>query len=190
MQVTEATPRAARTIAGVGVTVPQPYAEGHSCTAAEASMLNQTIAENFSNNLRKRIEEFVESEGAAPRVATADEAQIIVNDYAAAYVPGVRQGGGGGGARSLTPLEKEVRELARGKVSEHLKSKGLKKADVDFGKLVDGLIEKRRDQLEAAAQRILAAKDKAAQATGGDDDLLEEIASSVAGSAEVEPTSE
>lgn len=184
MQVTADTPRASRTIAGIQVTVPQPYAEGHVVSAAEAAMLNQTICENFSNNLRKRVEQFVPEgspDGTEPRVATAEEAQALVDAYATAYEPGVRQGGGGGAAR-LTPLEREVRELARGKVREHLQAKNLKRADVDFDALVNGLIEKRRDQLEAAAQKVLKAKQTAAQAAGGEDeDLLEQIASQVTG---------
>ena len=173
MQVTPETPTAKRTIAGVEVQVPQPYAEGHVVTAAEASMLNQTIAENFSNNLRDKIGKFIEAEGASPRQATAEEAQAIVDAYTTAYTPGVRQGGGGGGARTLSPLEKEVRVLARGKADELLRSKNMKKADVKYDELVAKIIERSRDQLEKAAQKVLDAKSKAAAASESDyEDLL------------------
>lgn len=178
MQITTDTPRTARTIAGITVQVPQPYAEGHSLSSGEAQMLNQTIAENFSNNLRKRFEEFVPEgspEGTAPRKATEAEAQQVLDTYVSTYVPGVRQGGGGRAA--VTPLEREVRELARQRINAALKAKGQKRSDVDFDALLTGLIEKRRDQLEAAAAKVLQAKERAANAAGDDSDLLEQIAS-------------
>ena len=51
MQFDKDTPRKERTIAGITVQVIQPFAEGQVLTEATAAILNQTIAENFSNNL-------------------------------------------------------------------------------------------------------------------------------------------
>lgn len=167
----ENTPRRSRTIAGVQVTVPAPYAEGHTITEAEANMLNQTIAENFSNNLRKAIGEF--KDGETVRVATSDEAQALVDAYAAEYEPGVRARGEGGGAVQLSPVDREVRDMATQKVKDFLKTKGLKQKDVEFAKLRDGLIEKHRDALYAAAEKVVRAREKAA---GDDTDMLASIA--------------
>ena len=133
----------ARTIGGVEVQVPAHYREGDTITSGEAAMLNQTLAENISNNLRVKIEKFVPegaAEGTEPRVATADEAQALVDAYFASYVPGVRQGGGGGGARALSPLEREVQNLAGDKLKDILKSKGLKQKDDDFNDLRSKII--------------------------------------------------
>lgn len=175
MQLAADVKRTARTIAGISVQVPQPYVAGHVVTEGEAQMLNQTLAENFSNNLRTKIEKFIASEGAEPRLATAEEAQQVVDAYASTYTPGVRSGGGGGGRQSLTPLEKEVLALARAKVDERLKSKGLKKADVEYNDVVQKLIDKRRDEFEKAAEKVLQAKAKAAAAASGGEDEDDDI---------------
>lgn len=179
MTYDENTPRNSRTIAGLKLTVPAPYAEGQAITAAEAQMLNQTVAENFSNNLRKRIEGFVPAgspEGTEPRLASLEEAQAIVDAYAAVYSPGVRQGGGGG-RTSLTPVEREVKAIATNKIAEFLKSRNQKRADVDFPALVAKLIEVHGEALTRMAEKIVAARDKA---TGGDDaDMLASVADSL-----------
>lgn len=180
MQVTNDTPRQARTIAGIsGLMIPQPYADGQTINAAEASMLNQTIAENFSNNLRKRIEEFVPEgapEGTKPRKATAEEAQAIVDAYAGEYEPGVRRSGGGGGKASLSPVEVEMRNIATAKLKEVLKSKGLRQKDVAFTELRDQLIAQNEEPLRKAAEKIVRAREKE---TSGDD-LLASINKSLA----------
>lgn len=170
MQYDENTPRNERTISGVKVQVIAPYAEGQTITAAEASMLNQTIAENFSNNLRERIGKFVPEgspEGTEPRVATAEEAQAIVEAYASKYQPGVRQGGGGG-ARALDPVEKEMKVIATAKLDAFLKEKGLTRKKVEFSTLLSKLIADNESTLRTSAEKIVAARQKQ---TGGELDL-------------------
>ena len=156
------TPRVERTIAGVKVSVIAPYAEGYAVNEGEAAMLNQTLAENFSNNLREKIGSFIPEgspEGTEPRVANADEAQAIVDAYMGEYVPGVRRAGAGG-TRTLDPVEKEMKVIAQGKLDELLKSKGLTRKKVDFAALVSKLIEDNKDALRTSAEKIVAARAK------------------------------
>lgn len=172
-------PTRARTIGGVEVQVPTPYYEGYVLSEAEAQMLNQTFAENISNNMRSR------AVGEDGNPLTSEAFQPLVDEYVAKYQPGVRQGGGGGGARALTPVEVEVRNLATAKLKEILKSKGLKQRDVEFTTIRDQIIEKHRDVLTAQAEKIVRAREKAA---GDDSDILasvtDELLSGSAGGAE------
>lgn len=161
LNITANTPRKQRTIGGVLVQVPAPYAEGQIIGAGEAAMLNQTLAENFSNNLRKRISEYVPegaAEGTAPREATADEAQAIVDSYASSYVPGVRKSGGGG-RKVLDPIEKEMRTIARESLNNLLKKQGLKRNEVDYDELLEQIVSEHEDALRAKATKIVKARD-------------------------------
>lgn len=172
MQINADAPRRSRTIGGLSVQVPEPYAEGHPLTAAEAAMLNQTFAENISNNMRSKAA----NEDGTP--LSADEFQAAVDEYVAAYEPGVRQGGGGGGQRALTPVEVEVRNLATAKLKEILKGKGLKQKDINFTEVRDRIIEQHRDALTAQAEKVVRAREKAA---GDDGDILASVAESLPG---------
>lgn len=171
MDISADTPRRARTIGGIDVQVPAPYHEGYVLTEAEASMLNQTFAENISNNMRSKAE----NDGVK---LSAEEFQPLIDEYVAGYTPGVRAGGGGGGARALTPIEVEVRNLATSKLKEVLKSKGLKQRDVEFVALRDKIIEQHKDTLTAQAEKIVRAREKAA---GADDDIFASVADGLLG---------
>jgi hypothetical protein len=186
MEIRENAERVTRQIGGVEVSVAKPFAEGDVLTAATAAMLNQTFLENVGNNTRSRIEKF--KDGESVRVATADEAQSIIDTYVAAYEPGVRQGGGGGaGAAKLTPLQREVRALATDILLGALKNAGKKRGDVDFNALRDQFIEQRNDELEAKAKKILKARETA---QAGDADLLAGIDIGAAASGEGEGATE
>jgi len=163
LNISADTPRNDRTIGGLLVKVPAPYTEGHVCSAGEAAMLNQTLAENFSNNLRKKVEAFVPegaAEGTAPRIATADEAQALVDGYAAVYEPGVRRSSGGGGRKSLDPVEKEMRVIARESLNALLQKQGLKRNEVDYDTLLDQVIDEHGDALRGKAEKIIAQRSK------------------------------
>jgi len=178
MDIAEGTPYRARTIGGVTVQVPAPYSEGYVLSAAEADMLNQTFAENISNNMRAKAKD-------GERVLSSEEFQPLVDDYVTKYSPGVRTGGGGGGgARALTPIEIEVRNLATAKLKEVLKARGLKQKDIPFTETRDKLIEQHRDALTAQAEKVVRAREKAA---GDDADILATVADSLPG---VAPASE
>lgn len=177
----EGTETRSRKIGGIDVQVPIHYREGDVITGGEAAMLNQTLAENISNNLRAKIEEFIPEgapEGTAARLATAEEAQALVDSYFDTYTPGVRTGGSGSGARALTPVEVEVRNLATSKLKEVLKQKGLKQKDVDFTGLRDKIIENNREALTKQAEKVVKARNAAAS---NDEDILASIAGGLPG---------
>lgn len=171
MQIAADAPRRERTIGGLKVSVPAPYGEGYTLSQAEADMLNQTFAENISNNMRSKVEQ----DG---RALSLEEFQALVDEYVTKYEPGVRQGGAGGGARALTPIEQEVRSLATSKLKEILKSKGLKQRDIPFTETRDKIIEKHKDALTAQAEKIVRAREKASQ---GEDDIFADVAASLPG---------
>lgn len=174
------TPRKTRTIGGTRkpdakfapgtevefeVQVPAPYTPGsRELTEGEAAILNQTIAENLSNNLRaKLLAGKTEGEGdaATTREFTAEEAQAMVDAYLAEYEPGVRAQGSGE-PRVTDPVEREARGIARDKAKEMVAAAGLKVGDVNLPEITNSIFEKNRDALMAAGKKIVEAARKAA----------------------------
>lgn len=164
MKFDKKTPRASRTISGQTVSLIAPYAEGHVVTEAEASMLNQTLAENIGNNLRQTIKDGpVDADGKPTGEAWTPEAlQALVDEYTAGYEPGVRSGGGGG--RVTDPVEREARKIAREKVAAAVKAKGYKQADVDMTALVDKFFAANEDALRTEAAKIVEVRNAASNA--------------------------
>lgn len=163
LNISADTPRNDRLIGGVKVSIPAPYAEGHTVTAGEAAMLNQTLAENFSNNLRKRVSEYVPDgspEGTAPREASGEEAQALVDAYAGVYEPGVRRAGSGGGRQTLDPVEKEMRVIARESLNALLQKQGVKRNEVNYNELLEQVVGEHEDALRAKAEKIVAQRSK------------------------------
>lgn len=151
------------TSGGVQITVSQPYAEGHTCTEAEAKALNQTRAENIGNNMRKRIGEIMDSDDLSDDQKSEAIAEAVA-EYDAAYVfsmVAVRSS-----RSSQSPLEKEARKVAREYIAEQLRAKGVTqkaykeaKGDDAIDLLIEQLIE--NDKIKAIAQeRIDAAANK------------------------------
>lgn len=179
MNVNAETPRSARTIGGkpeggtevsFKVQVPQPYVAGsHTLTDGEASALNQIIAENLSNNLRKRLiegkpaveanaETGVKAESARPW--TAEEAQKIVDAYLVEYEIGVRRAASG--ERQVTdPVEREARKIARQKAVAMIKEQGGKPGDYDLGPIVDAIFDANKDLLMKEGKKVVEAARKA-----------------------------
>lgn len=108
------------TIQGVMATVSQPYAEGHTITEAEAKALNQVRAENIANNKRREIKEMLEAEGATPE-SVAKDVQKIVSAYDAEYVFTLASVST---RKTVDPLEKMARKIARDAISAKLKELG------------------------------------------------------------------
>lgn len=155
------------------VQVPAPYLTGHVCTEAEASILNQTLAENISNNLRDKLvtgRPAIEAKAAADgqpavraeaaRPWTVEEAQALVDSYVTSYEPGVR-GGGGGAPRITDPVEREALNIAGEQVDNFLETKGVKRKDVDFKAMRQAFFDKNRDALMKEAKRVVDARAKA-----------------------------
>lgn len=169
MQIAPNTPTATRKIEGIDVVVPQPYAEGMPLTPALAAILNQTFAENISNNLRARLKVGTvtgEGDNAVTTPHDSASAQRLVDDYITGYEPGVKRGGGE--PRVTDPVEKEARTIARQKASELVRSRGLKPGDVDMAEVTGKIFEAHKEQLMAAAKKIVAAREKN---SGGELDL-------------------
>jgi hypothetical protein len=108
------------TVQGKPVTVPQPFAPGYKLRENDASVLNQTYAENIRNNLSATVKAAVEAK------KSEKEIQALVDEYVKAYDFGVRTGGG----RSADPVQVEAMNIARQKVREALKKQGVKVSDV------------------------------------------------------------
>jgi hypothetical protein len=157
------TPRNPRTIAGLALSVIAPFAEGQTLTPALAAILNQTIAENISNNTRKSIEAGQGGDTNVPH--TVETAQALVDAYMAEYEPGVRRSGSGE-PRVVNPVEREARNLAKNKAKEFVASKGLKAKDVDMAAITTAIYDKYSEQFLAAAKKIVDARNKAENNAG------------------------
>lgn len=115
------------TIAGHVFNVPVRYEEGHELTANEASALNQTYHENLRNNFAKRVED---KKDGAERIENEDvlaSLQADLDKYAEDYEFGVRTGGGA----VRDPVVSKAMQIAKDKVLEAMKKKGIKQKDVE-----------------------------------------------------------
>lgn len=144
------------------VDVPQPFVEGHQCTDADASTLNQTYAENVRNNTAKKISEFEEKAKAEGKseAEIASGVQEIVDEYVMQYDFGVRQGG----FRTADPVEREALEMAKKVVEKKLKDNGHKLKDVGAAKikeLAQQLVDK-HPQFRERAEQVVAARQEVA----------------------------
>ena len=171
LNITAETPRKARTIAGFNVSVPAPYFVGHALTEGEANQLNQVLAENVSNNLRKKLEDGkVVGEGADEQAAeyTPEEAQAKVDEYMLVYEPGVRTSSGE--TRVTDPVEREARKIAKAKAVELVKQHGMKAKDVDLTPIIDQIFEANKELLMTEGKKIVRANE-AAKAKGDGIDI-------------------
>lgn len=128
MQFNEETPRKSITIQGVDLSVPAPFEEGHACSANEASALNQLLSENLRNNMAAKVKQLQESD------ADVDAIQAALDEYAGTYEFGVRRGGGG---RTADPVMAAAMEIARSKVKDAIRAKGMSIKDVGAEKITE-----------------------------------------------------
>ena len=148
MQVTKKTPRENITIQGMGFACPVPFREGHTCTAQEASALNQLTKENLRNNFAPRVK--VALENATPE----DQVQADFEAYAVAYEFGERKGGG-----SRDPVQTEAMNLARILVKKALVKAGKPVKDVgakEVTRLAEEAIEKNSWIVDRARETVAA----------------------------------
>jgi hypothetical protein len=156
------------TIAGKIFNAPLRYEEGHELTAGEASALNQTFHENLRNNFAKKVKDAIES-GAFDQ----DAFQSEFSSYADTYEFGVRSGGG---VRS-DPVMKEAMNIARGKLQERMRQKGIKAEASAVTEAAKKLIVKNPEIMELARQRVAEAQAAAAEDL---DDVLGEMTAEAA----------
>lgn len=143
MQFDPSAPRKQVTINDVVVSIPQPFAAGHVCTAGEAASLNQTLVENTRNNLTGKAKR--EKDPVAVTQAGVDE-------YIAAYEFGAR----GGSRSTMTPVERKAWEIAEEKVRAAIKAQGIKFSEVsdeDYDALVSE-IAAQPEVVKAAEKQI------------------------------------
>ena len=156
MQYDENTPRKDITVAKVVLSAIAPYAEGHTLSASEANVLNQTLAENLRNNFAAYVKKATEEAGSVDAL-DLNKLQDDFDEYQTEYDFGVRRGGGGSRA-SVDPIEREATKLAVAAVKRHLKAKNIKLDDISDEQF-DEYVAK-----VAASDKILAiAKENVAQ---------------------------
>jgi len=149
------------TVKGVQLQVPVPYKEGHSLRANEASVLNQTYAENLRNNLSKSVAEIVEKAGGDASKVDAGSLQKMVDEYVPEYDFGVRRLGAG---QPVDPVEREALRLAREQVRQAYKQNGFNLKDIG----AEVINEKAAEAVEAYPQfRQLAKQNVKAKAAIG-----------------------
>ena len=135
------------TIQGVEFEISEPYAEGHTCTEAEAKALNQTRSEAIRNNNAKRIKDAKEAHGDELPANILTELADAISTYDKEYEFTLASVGGGRVSRD--PVEVEARKIARTSIIAQLKTdnRTLKSVtDVEGGK----------EKLEAAIAQVAA----------------------------------
>ncbi len=128
-----------KSIAGVAFNISQPYAEGHTITAAEAKALNQVRAENIGNNVREAVKKFIEegNEAAAHELVAKRDAEYVFNMSSASA------------ARKFDPEETEARKIAKELIKEHLASTGRKLTVAPEGETEESWKEKIEAQIDS-----------------------------------------
>lgn len=142
---------------------PAPYSEGHTLTANEAAVLNQTFGENLRNNFSSRVTKAQEEAAKNNTEIDLVALQAEFTDYAKDYTFGSSRGGG----VRLDPVTREAREIARSKVGDALKAKGrvLKEVTTEqMNAYIDQALEK-YPAITEAAKKAVAAREKAAKET-------------------------
>lgn len=154
-----------KTINGLSFEITEPYAEGHTCSAIEARVLNQTRSENIGNNTRAKIKEMQESE--------SHSEQDIIDYVASVDAEYVFTAAGVSASRKLDPVEREAVKLARELLKGHLANDGRKLtvapeglSEEEWDDKVSAEIERiaAMDEIVNAAKKNVAAKQKQAQA--------------------------
>lgn len=150
------TPREIKTIAGVSLSVPQPYIAGHTLDDVEARVMNQVFAENLGNNLRATFDEHRE-EGQWTEDWSDEKAQATLDEKASSYEWYKR-----GARASMDPVEKKARELAATAVKEALNKKGQTVDKEHMKSLVEGAFVKHNDIFMKRAKKLIEDAKKAA----------------------------
>ena len=143
------------TIQSESFTISAPYVEGHTISAIEARVLNQTRSENICNSQRKTIK-------AAKEEGTFNlkEARKAVTDYDAAYSFAT---GGPAVRRTLDPIQKEARAIARVLIAAKLKDAGKKMKDQDKAKLATAVDQwAEHPQVIRAATKVVKEREELA----------------------------
>lgn len=139
-----------KTINGLQFEISEPYAEGHTCSAIEARVLNQTRSENIGNNTRAKIKEM--QEGDASEQDIYDYVAGVDSEY-------VFTAAGVSASRKLDPVEREANKIARELLKSHLAASGRKLTVAP-----EGLTEDEWDDKVSAEVERIAALDEVLKA--------------------------
>lgn len=132
--------------------ISQPYEEGHTLNAIEAKVLNQVRSENIGNNVRKKVQDLLEA-------GNTTEAETLVAEKDRDYV--FTEAAAGGSTRTMDPIEKEARKIARDAIKAALAAKGQKLSDIEKERLDDAVATAaQRDDIIAAAKKAVAQREK------------------------------
>lgn len=171
--ISDSTPRAEATFAGVTFAVPQFYSEGQTLTANDARAVNGWATTTLGNRFSAKIRAGVEAlKSAGNKKATAADLgwdmQAEFDAFASAYEFG-RFGSGERKAKSsVDPIEALMRSIAEAELKASIVGKGLKvrdfmtaKVTVDgtevskFKALLDQKLARDADSLRARAEATL-----------------------------------
>lgn len=159
------------TVQGIRFPLPtQPrYAEGHVLTSVEASVLNQTFAENLRNNWASKLKAKLDIVAKDVPIENVDQSIIDALKsefltYAESYTFGYRVP-----KVQLDPVEHLANKLAKDLVLGALRQKGIEVKSVPAEKLAEyvaGLLEKRPEIRKEATKRLKAQAAMAASILG------------------------
>jgi hypothetical protein len=151
-----------KTINGQQFEISEPYAEGHTISAIEARVLNQTRSENIGNNVRAKIKEMQEANSSEQEIT--ELVSSVDTDY-------VFTAAGVSSSRKLDPVEREAVKIARELLKAHLATSGRKLTVAPEGSTEEEWEDKVTSEIEriaamdsvvAAARKAVAAKQKQA----------------------------
>lgn len=146
-------------------TVPQPYTEGHQCSAIEAKVLNQSFGENIGNNIRGMIKKFLNKEEGAHENEAALRADVDAKIAAYQFTESAAKGT----SRTMTPEQKEANKIAREWLMGKLKEAGYTRKSYEEAKAKEGIEDAFAVKVSEIAetekvQKLAAANIKRAQA--------------------------
>jgi hypothetical protein len=139
-----------KTINGLQFEISEPYAEGHTVTAIEARVLNQTRSENVGNNTRAKIKEMQEANASEQEIADYVSSVDTAYEFTAAGVSA---------SRKLDPVEREAVKIARDLLRAHLATSGRK-----LGTAPDGMTDEEWDDKVSSEVERIAALDEVVKA--------------------------
>jgi len=160
MQFNSETPRRDLIIQDVSFAAPTPYVEGHTLTANEAAVLNQTLLENFRNNFASTVKAAKEEAEKAGSPLDEEALQEKFETYAAEYEFGARRIGA---RSSVDPVEREAIKIAVANLNKALKAQKIDKDTIPearFDELVKGILDKYNDRIYTEAREIVESRKK------------------------------
>ncbi len=152
------------TVQGLVYPVREIFEEGHTLSAVEAGVMNQTRDENLRNNYAAKIKAAMKEEKVETASELSDAAQSVLQTsfptFEEAYEFGSR-----GGAREVDPVRKQAILFATDSVKAALQKRGHKLSEVGTEKIremAEAAIEKHPKFLEKAAT-VVAARTEASK---------------------------